>query len=69
MPRQLTLDSPRLVQRGGCGPVQPVWDDVRVYSPEWYRRFRDWHHETYPDADQGTRDNLEMLIRCAEEAS
>lgn len=59
---QLALDGPRLERRGGIGPVRPIWEDVRTYSPEWYRRFRDWHLATYPDSDHVTHGNLLMLI-------
>jgi hypothetical protein len=59
---------PRVIRRGGDGPEQPVWDDVQTYSPEWYRRFRAWHLERFPDSDVATCGNLEMLIACAEGA-
>jgi len=58
--------APRLELRGGLGPEQPVWDDCDTYSAEWYRRFRDWHHAEFPEADEGTRDNLVMLIEWAD---
>lgn len=46
---------------------QPEWDDVETYSAEWYRRFRAWHHETYPDSDPVTKANLDDNVRRAEE--
>lgn len=64
---QLTFDGPRLERLGGCGPVQPVWDDISRYTAEWYRRFRVWHHREYPDSDAVTRANLDMLVEWAEE--
>lgn len=61
-------DAPdRIVRRGGNGPLQPEWNDVVTLSAEWYRRFREWHRETYPDADKGTRGNLDMLVALAED--
>jgi hypothetical protein len=52
----------RIEKRGGNGPEQPVWDDILTYSPEWYCRFREWHHEQFPDADAATRANLDMFV-------
>lgn len=63
----LIADAPdRIVRRGGDGPEQPEWDEIATYSVEWYRRFRDWHRVEFPDSDQGTRDNQDMLVRMAE---
>lgn len=58
----------RVVRRSGtAGPEQPIWDDIATYSVEWYRRFRDWHLDRYPDSDQVTRDNIDILVAIAEE--
>jgi len=57
----------RIVERGNR-PPQPEWDDVETYSPEWYERFRDWHLEQFPDADDRTRENLDALVAYAEQA-
>lgn len=58
---------PRLVPRGGNGPLQPVWDDVVVYSAEWWRRYRDWHRAEFPGADESTRENIEACVAQAEQ--
>lgn len=65
----LTLECPtpsKVARRGGSGPEQPHWDDVPLYSVEWYRRFRLWHHGRFPDSDSVSRSNLDMLIATAE---
>ena len=59
--------APRLVPRGGNGPLQPVWDHVVVYSAEWWRRYRDWHREEFPDAHESIRANIETCVAQAEE--
>ena len=48
-------DFPELL--GVCAP----------FSAEWYRRARDIWLERYPEADQVTRDNLDMFVRMAEQ--
>jgi len=45
----------------------PVWDGVQKFSAEWYRRFRAYHLHRFPDLDDASRDNLDMLVASAEQ--
>jgi hypothetical protein len=41
--------------------------DLGTFSVRWHTMHRDHHLARFPDVDQGTRDNLDMFIRIAEE--
>jgi hypothetical protein len=45
----------------------PIWPGVLKFSAEWRRQFRDWWLARHPNADEGTRRNLDMLIEWAEQ--
>lgn len=52
---EIEADHPALAE------VRPVW------SPAWYRLWRELHLAKYPDIDQGTKDNLDMFVERAEQ--
>lgn len=37
-----------------------------AWSPDWHRAHRDHHLATFPDVDQGTRDNLDSFVEFAQ---
>ena len=49
----------------GC-PCDPPMTGVSTFSPEWYRAHRDHHLAVFPDVDDVTRANLDMLVDEAE---
>lgn len=40
--------------------------DLETFSAEWHRMHMAHHLATFPNVDQGTRDNLDMFVRRAE---
>lgn len=49
--------------------IEAQWPDLAelpTYSAAWYRRYRERHLATYPDADPITRDNLAQFVKDAE---
>ena len=49
-----------------CG-FSPSPVEMRTFSADWHRAHRDAHLAVFPDVDQGTRDNLELLITLAQQ--
>lgn len=46
----------------------PGLADITPWTVEWYEKWRELHLSMYPNADQCTRDNLDMFVDRARAA-